>query len=83
MTAHNHLDPAAAFRLDGKVVLITGTSSGLGARFARVLDAAGATVVMAARRIDRVEALAAELHDAHAILEIGRASCRERVSSKV
>ena len=60
-------DPTTAFRLDGKVVLITGTSSGLGARFARVLDAAGATVVMAARRIDRVEALAAELRDAHAI----------------
>ncbi len=55
------LDPFAAFRLDGKVVLITGTSSGLGARFAQVLHAAGATVVMAARRLDRVEALAATL----------------------
>ncbi len=60
-------DPTSIFRLDGKVVLITGTSSGLGARFARVLDAAGATVVMAARRIERVEALAGELRDAYAI----------------
>ncbi len=55
------LDPFAAFRLDGKVVLITGTSSGLGARFAQVLHAAGATVVMAARRLERVEALAVTL----------------------
>lgn len=55
------LDPLAAFRLDGKVVLITGTSSGLGARFAQVLHAAGATVVMAARRMDRLESLAATL----------------------
>ncbi len=55
------LDPFAAFRLDGKVVLITGTSSGLGMRFAQMLHAAGATVVMAARRLDRLEALAATL----------------------
>lgn len=52
------LDPFASFRLDGKVVLITGTSSGLGTRFAQVLHGAGATVVMAARRMDRLEALA-------------------------
>ena len=60
-------DPTTAFRLDGKVALITGASSGLGARFARVLDAAGATVVLAARRVDRIEALASELRDGHAI----------------
>jgi NAD(P)-dependent dehydrogenase (short-subunit alcohol dehydrogenase family) len=55
------VDPFAHFRLNDKVVLITGTSSGLGTRFARVLHAAGATVVMAARRLDRLETLAAEL----------------------
>jgi NAD(P)-dependent dehydrogenase (short-subunit alcohol dehydrogenase family) len=61
------LDPLARFRLDGKVAIVTGASSGLGARFARVLDAAGARVVLAARRADRLEALALELRDAHAV----------------
>jgi NAD(P)-dependent dehydrogenase (short-subunit alcohol dehydrogenase family) len=54
-------DPLEMFRLTGRVVLITGTSSGLGVRFAQVLHAAGATVVMAARRLDRLEALAQSL----------------------
>ena len=55
------LDPFAPFRLDGKVVIVTGTSSGIGWRFAQVLHAAGAQVVMAARRLDRLEELAAQL----------------------
>ena len=37
------------FRLDGRVAIVTGASSGLGARFATVLHAAGAHVVLAAR----------------------------------
>src|SRR3954465_8137369 len=53
--------PLAAFRLDGKVAIVTGASSGLGARFAKVLDAAGANVVLVARRKERLEALADEL----------------------
>jgi NAD(P)-dependent dehydrogenase (short-subunit alcohol dehydrogenase family) len=57
-------DPLAAFRLDGKVAIVTGASSGLGARFARVLDAAGAKVVLVARRLERLEALAEDLDDA-------------------
>jgi NAD(P)-dependent dehydrogenase (short-subunit alcohol dehydrogenase family) len=61
------LDPLADFRLDGKVAVVTGASAGLGARFARVLDAAGARVVLAARRRERLDALARELRDAHAV----------------
>jgi NAD(P)-dependent dehydrogenase (short-subunit alcohol dehydrogenase family) len=61
------LDPLAPFRLDGRVAIVTGASAGLGARFARVLDGAGATVVVTARRADRIEGLAAELTDALAV----------------
>lgn len=48
-------------RLDGKTALITGASSGLGARFATTLSQAGAQVVLAARRVERLEALCAAL----------------------
>jgi NAD(P)-dependent dehydrogenase (short-subunit alcohol dehydrogenase family) len=60
----SRLDPLTAFRLDGSVAVVTGASSGLGHRFARVLDGAGAKVVLAARRLDRLEALAGDLTDA-------------------
>lgn len=49
------------FRLDDRVAIVTGASSGLGDRFARVLRAAGADVVVAARRADRLERLADEV----------------------
>jgi len=57
--------------LSGRVALVTGASSGLGAQFARVLSRAGAAVVLAGRRTDRLKALRAELEaadgDAHVV----------------
>lgn len=49
------------FDLDGRVALVTGASGGLGAHFARTLAAHGARVVLAARRIERLRALAEDI----------------------
>ena len=52
------------FDLDGKTALVTGASSGLGARFARVLADNGAQVVLASRRLERLKELRAEIESA-------------------
>jgi hypothetical protein len=74
-------------RLDSRVAIVTGASSGLGERFARVLHAAGASVVVAARRVDRLDALAAEL-GTDRILTVGcdvavDADCERLVAASV
>jgi NAD(P)-dependent dehydrogenase (short-subunit alcohol dehydrogenase family) len=56
--------PNASTNLAGQVALVTGASSGLGYRFAKVLAAAGAKVAIAARRRERLEALAEEIRAA-------------------
>ena len=57
--------------LAGRVAFVTGASSGLGEQFARVLSRAGAGVVLAARRVERLKTLRAELEseggDAHVV----------------
>ena len=57
--------------LSGRVALVTGASSGLGAQFARVLSRAGCAVTLAARREERLKTLRAELEandgDAHIV----------------
>lgn len=52
------------FSLANKTALITGASSGLGEHFAQVLSEAGAHVVLAARRLERLETLAAKIESA-------------------
>ena len=56
--------PNVTTDLSGRIALVTGASSGLGVRFARVLASCGAKVAVAARRIDRLESLAAEIRTA-------------------
>lgn len=62
---------ATSFDLTGKTALVTGASSGLGARFARLLADNGAQVVLASRRTERLKELRAEIEaaggDAHVV----------------
>lgn len=49
------------FSLDGKVVLVTGASSGIGAHLSRIAGRAGARVVLAARRVERLAEVQADI----------------------
>ncbi|ATE64713.1 SDR family NAD(P)-dependent oxidoreductase [Rhizorhabdus dicambivorans] len=61
---------ADPFDLTGRIALVTGASSGLGARFARILARHGAKVVLAARRLDRLDAVRNDIER-----DGGQASC--------
>ncbi|MEQ8230543.1 MAG: SDR family oxidoreductase [Gammaproteobacteria bacterium] len=54
-------DPRSLFDLAGRRALVTGASTGLGRRFAWTLARAGAEVILAARSVDKLEALAADI----------------------
>lgn len=62
---------AYSIDLSGRVAFVTGASSGLGAQFARTLSNAGAAVVLASRRVDRLKDLRSQIEgeggDAHVI----------------
>lgn len=78
------VQPLDLFRLDGMVAIVTGASSGLGERFARVLHAVGATVVVVARRAERLAALVDQLPGSIAIAaDLGVGEQRERVVAEV
>lgn len=68
------------FHIRGRTALVTGASSGLGAHFARTLAAQGVHVILTARRLDRIETLAAELPDARAVaLDVQDAAAIDRL----
>lgn len=56
--------PNNSWDLSGQVALVTGTTSGLGWRFARVLASAGAKVALTGRRVERLDGLEAEIREA-------------------
>src|ERR1700754_3860856 len=66
--------------MQGKVVVITGASSGLGAQLARAIGAAGGTPVLAARRADRLDALTREIPNADPVVcDVTDEADRERL----
>ncbi len=71
---------AAIFELTGKVALVTGASSGLGARFAEILAENGAAVVLVARRADRLAAVKARIEQAGGRVFAVEADVRERAA---
>jgi len=56
--------PNFSIDLTGQTALVTGASSGLGLRFAKTLAAAGAKVALAARRVEKLEQVCAEIREA-------------------
>jgi len=77
--------PTELFDVAGKVVIVTGASSGIGEHVARLFAGNGATVVAAARRLDRLEALAEEVESVTPIVcdVVDDAACEALVAGAV
>jgi len=73
---------ADIFNLHGKVALVTGASSGLGARFAQVLAENGASVVLVARRADRLNALEVRIEKSGGKASAVEADVRDRAAMR-
>ena len=76
-------DPLNVFRLDGKIALVTGASSGIGAQTAKLFSSLGAKVIAAARREDRLQDLANQYPDVIAVkCDVGvEADCNNLVDT--
>jgi 3-oxoacyl-[acyl-carrier protein] reductase len=72
------MDPGKMFRLDGQVALVTGASSGLGARFAEVAATNGAAVMLVARRGEKLKALREKIEKAGGRAAVAEADVTDR-----
>ena len=78
-------DPLNVFRLDGKIALVTGASSGIGAQTVKLFSSLGAKVIAAARREDRLQDLANQYPDVLAVkCDVGvEADCKNLVDTVI
>ena len=76
-------DPLNVFRLDGKIAIVTGASSGIGAQTVKLFSSLGAKVIAAARREDRLQDLANQYPDVMAVrCDVGvEADCKNLVDT--
>ena len=78
-------DPLNVFRLDGKVAIVTGASSGIGAQTVKLFSSLGAKVIAAARREDRLHDLANQYPNVMAVkCDVGvEADCKNLVDTVI
>ncbi len=76
-------DPLNVFRLDGKIAIVTGASSGIGAQTVKLFSSLGAKVIAAARREDRLHDLANQYPNVMAVkCDVGvEADCKNLVDT--